>query len=48
MGPEAGDGGGQVVAEGTPAAVARKKATSHTGRVLHDFLRERTRRTVAA
>jgi excinuclease ABC subunit A len=48
MGPEAGDRGGDVVAEGTPGAVARKKATSHTGRVLHDFLRERTRRTVAA
>ena len=48
MGPEAGDRGGEVVAEGTPAAVARKRATSHTGRVLHDFLRERTRRTVAA
>jgi excinuclease ABC subunit A len=48
MGPEAGDRGGQIVAAGAPAAVARKKATSHTGRVLHGFLRERTRRTVAA
>ncbi|MBX5459567.1 MAG: excinuclease ABC subunit UvrA [Steroidobacteraceae bacterium] len=48
MGPEAGDRGGQVVAEGTPAAVARKRASSHTGRVLHEFLRERTRRTAAA
>ena len=48
MGPEAGDAGGQVVAEGTPAAVARKKSTSHTGRVLNDFLRERTRRDAAA
>ncbi len=48
MGPEAGDRGGEVVAEGTPAAIARKRSTSHTGRVLHDFLRERTRRTVAA
>ena len=48
MGPEAGERGGQVVAEGTPAAIARKKATSHTGRVLHEFLRERTRRIAAA
>ncbi|HEU4623441.1 MAG TPA: excinuclease ABC subunit UvrA [Steroidobacteraceae bacterium] len=48
MGQEAGAAGGQVVAEGPPAAVARKKASSHTGRVLHEFLRERTRRTVAA
>jgi excinuclease ABC subunit A len=48
MGPEAGTGGGQVVAEGTPAAVARKKATSHTGRVLDEFLRERTKRDAAA
>ncbi|HEV7715659.1 MAG TPA: excinuclease ABC subunit UvrA, partial [Steroidobacteraceae bacterium] len=31
MGPEAGDRGGQIVAEGAPAAIARKKATSHTG-----------------
>jgi excinuclease ABC subunit A len=48
MGPEAGTAGGQVVAEGTPAAVARKKSTSHTGRVLDDFLRERTKRDAAA
>ena len=48
MGPEAGSGGGQVVAEGTPAAVARKKSTSHTGRVLDDFLRDRTKRNAAA
>ena len=48
MGPEAGDGGGQVVAEGAPAAVARKKATSHTGRVLHEFLKGRTRPPVPA
>jgi len=47
MGPEAGDGGGQVVAEGAPAAVARKRSTSHTGRVLHEFLRERIRKSAA-
>ena len=43
MGPEAGDGGGRIVAQGAPAEIARKKKMSHTGRVLDDFLRERTR-----
>jgi excinuclease ABC subunit A len=43
MGPEAGDDGGRVVAQGTPAEVARRRRESHTGRVLHEFLRERTR-----
>ena len=43
MGPEAGDGGGEVVAQGTPAEIARKRKQSHTGRVLDEFLRERTR-----
>ncbi len=43
MGPEAGDGGGEVVAQGTPAEIARRKKQSHTGRVLDEFLRERTR-----
>ena len=42
MGPEAGDGGGKIVAEGTPAEVARKKKQSHTGRVLSEFLKDRT------
>ncbi|HTC54345.1 MAG TPA: excinuclease ABC subunit UvrA [Steroidobacteraceae bacterium] len=43
MGPEAGDGGGRIVAQGTPAQVARRQKTSHTGRVLSGFLKERTR-----
>ena len=43
MGPEAGDGGGRIVAQGTPAEIARKKKLSHTGRVLDEFLRDRTR-----
>ena len=33
LGPEGGDGGGQVVVEGTPEKVA-KTAESHTGRFL--------------
>jgi hypothetical protein len=43
MGPEAGEGGGKIVVQGTPAQVARKKKESHTGRVLEAFLRDRTR-----
>ncbi|QMU57485.1 MAG: excinuclease ABC subunit UvrA [Boseongicola sp.] len=37
IGPEGGDGGGKIVAKGTPEAVA-KKAESHTGRYLADML----------
>ena len=48
MGPEAGDGGGRIVAQGTPAQVARRRKQSHTGRVLDDFLRERTVQVAAA
>jgi excinuclease ABC subunit A len=37
LGPEGGEGGGQVVATGTPEAVARLD-DSHTGRYLRDLL----------
>jgi excinuclease ABC subunit A len=37
LGPEGGEGGGDVVATGTPEAVARVDA-SHTGRYLRDLL----------
>ncbi|WP_251327961.1 excinuclease ABC subunit UvrA [Haloplanus pelagicus] len=37
LGPEGGEGGGEVVATGTPEAVARDEA-SHTGRYLRDLL----------
>ncbi len=43
MGPEAGDGGGRIVAQGTPADIAQRKARSHTGQVLAEFLHERAR-----
>ncbi len=43
MGPEAGAGGGRIVAQGPPAEIARRRRQSHTGRVLEPFLRERTR-----
>jgi excinuclease ABC subunit A len=45
LGPEAGDGGGRIVAQGTPSQIARRARRSHTGRVLESFLRERTRRS---
>ncbi len=41
MGPEAGEHGGRLVAQGTPAAVARRAKRSHTGRVLAEFLATR-------
>ena len=37
LGPEGGEGGGEVVASGTPEAVARAE-DSHTGRYLRDLL----------
>jgi excinuclease ABC subunit A len=46
MGPEAGDGGGRIVAQGTPADIAARKTRSHTGQVLDEFLRERTEPSV--
>ena len=39
LGPEGGEGGGQVVASGTPENVARTD-DSHTGRYLRDYLPE--------
>jgi excinuclease ABC subunit A len=42
MGPEAGAAGGRIVAQGPPAHIARRRH-SHTGRVLEEFLRQRTR-----
>ncbi|MGY2050217.1 excinuclease ABC subunit UvrA [Methylobacterium sp. JK268] len=40
MGPEGGDGGGTIVAQGTPEGIARAKA-SHTGRFLREVLARR-------
>ena len=40
LGPEGGDGGGRVVAQGMPEQIAGIKV-SHTGRVLKDFPVER-------
>jgi excinuclease ABC subunit A len=41
MGPEAGARGGRVVAAGSPAQIAARRARSHTGAALAPFLRER-------
>ena len=41
LGPEGGDGGGRIVAEGPAAQIAKKSARSHTARILGEFLRER-------
>ena len=38
LGPEGGEGGGRIVAEGTPEEIARVKR-SHTGRFLRTMLR---------
>jgi excinuclease ABC subunit A len=40
LGPEGGEGGGKVVAEGTPETVARAK-DSHTGRFLRSLVLRR-------
>ncbi len=40
IGPEGGDGGGRIVATGTPEDVA-KAESSHTGRYLRDMLKPR-------
>ena len=39
LGPEGGNGGGEIVATGTPEEIARVEA-SHTGRFLRDLLPE--------
>jgi excinuclease ABC subunit A len=44
LGPEGGDGGGRIVAEGTPEDVAKVKA-SHTGRYLAEALSRQAART---
>ncbi|HZX35739.1 MAG TPA: hypothetical protein VFF54_04535, partial [Thermodesulfobacteriota bacterium] len=39
LGPEGGEGGGMVIAEGPPEKIARCKE-SHTGRYLKEALKE--------
>ena len=47
LGPEGGDGGGQVVAQGSPEDVVRNRGTSHTARILRTFLTERRKKEAA-
>ena len=41
LGPEGGDGGGKIVAKGTPARLATRRSGSHTARFLAKFVEER-------
>ncbi len=41
LGPEGGDGGGRIVAQGDPVAIARRPGRSHTAKILGEFLAER-------
>jgi excinuclease ABC subunit A len=41
LGPEGGDGGGRIVAQGAPEAIVRKPDKSHTAKILNEFLAER-------
>ena len=41
LGPEGGDAGGRVVAQGSPDEVTRATRGSHTAKILKDFLRDR-------
>jgi excinuclease ABC subunit A len=41
LGPEGGDGGGRVVAQGMPEAVVRIRKGSQTAKFLRNFLAER-------
>jgi len=43
LGPEGGSGGGRIVAQGAPEAVAKRRERSHTAKVLARFLEERGR-----
>ena len=47
MGPEGGDGGGEIVATGTPEEIA-KNPRSHTGHFLKDVLQRRPMKPQAA
>jgi excinuclease ABC subunit A len=47
MGPEGGDGGGIIVAQGTPEDIAASEA-SHTGRFLREVLKRRPLKREAA
>ena len=41
LGPEGGEGGGRIVAQGAPETIVRKPNKSHTAKILGEFLAER-------
>ncbi len=41
LGPEGGEEGGRIVAQGSPEQIVRQARGSHTARILKDFLRQR-------
>jgi excinuclease ABC subunit A len=47
LGPEGGDEGGRLVAQGTPEDLLRRARSSHTARALEEFLRSRQRKRAA-
>ena len=47
LGPEGGDGGGEIVAAGTPEEIA-KNPRSHTGAFLKDVLKRKPVKTTAS
>ncbi|MEE9559522.1 MAG: excinuclease ABC subunit UvrA [Acidiferrobacterales bacterium] len=42
LGPEGGDGGGRIVAQGPPETIACVRKGSHTAKILSGFLKERS------
>jgi excinuclease ABC subunit A len=46
LGPEGGEGGGEIIATGTPEAIAANER-SHTGRYLRPLLAREDRRRAA-
>ncbi|MBT5031016.1 MAG: hypothetical protein HOM55_01835, partial [Proteobacteria bacterium] len=47
LGPEGGDGGGQIIASGTPEEVAQNEK-SHTGEYLRPVLQQYLKRNAAS
>jgi excinuclease ABC subunit A len=47
LGPEGGAAGGRLVAQGPPAAIARRWKSSYTGRFLKEFLKARRTKSAA-
>jgi excinuclease ABC subunit A len=41
LGPEGGDGGGRIVAQGSPESLAARPNRSHTAKILGEFLAQR-------